>query len=410
MTPSIPSIITVSTLTELIKDTLEDNFANVWLRGEISNLSIPASGHWYFTLKDSRSQLRCAMFRTSNRRISFRPENGQQVICQGRVSLYGQRGDVQFIGDSMEVEGLGGLQLAYEQLKKDLETEGLFHEGNKQTLPPFPRTVGVVTSATGAAIHDIMNVLTRRAAGIRIILRPVLVQGDQAARDVATAITEFNQHQQADVLIVGRGGGSLEDLQAFNTDQVARAIYASNIPVISAVGHETDFTIADFVADHRAPTPSAAAELVVKNRHDLEQQIDQLSIRLHSSLRQRLVRAQDKTQSLVDQLRSPAQLHQLKKQRTLALRQRLLTAFERHTTSGRQQLLRLTSQLDILSPLNTLERGFTTVSLTGQPKKMISRVKQLQRGDSITLRFSDGRIAATVTSQPQFEASEHEQP
>lgn len=410
MIPSSPNIISISTLTELIKDTLEDNFANVWLRGEISNLSIPASGHWYFTLKDSRSQLRCAMFRTSNRRVAFRPENGQQVICQGRVSLYGQRGDVQFISDSMEIEGVGGLQLAYEQLKKDLEAEGLFNQSRKQELPPFPRTVGVVTSATGAAIHDIMNVLTRRAAGIRIILRPVLVQGDQAANDVVRAIAEFNRHQQADVLIVGRGGGSLEDLQAFNTEQVARAIAASNIPIISAVGHETDFTIADFVADHRAPTPSAAAEIVVKNRYDLEQQIDQLCIRLNTSIQRRLSRAQDKTQSLIDQLRSPAQLHQLKQQRTLALRQRLLTAFDRHYTTAQHELLRLSGQLDILSPLNTLERGFATVSLTQHPKRMIRRARELNPGDAITLRFSDGRIAATVMSRPQIEPATKELP
>jgi len=410
MFQSTPTIISVSVLTELIKETLEDNFANVWLRGEISNLSIPASGHWYFTLKDSRSQLRCAMFRSTNRRIAFRPENGQQVTCQGRVSLYGQRGDVQFIGDNMEVEGIGGLQLAFEQLKKELETEGLFRQESKQSLPPFPRTVGVVTSATGAAIHDIMNVLDRRAAGIRIILRPVLVQGEQAADDVAAAITEFNQHHQAEVLIVGRGGGSLEDLQAFNSEKVARAIHRSEIIIISAVGHETDFTITDFVADHRAPTPSAAAELVVKNRHDLEQQIDQLTTRLYSSLQQRLVRYHDKTQSLVNQLHSPSQLYQLKQQRFIALRQRLLTAFERHYTTKRQQLLHQSGQLDVLSPLNTLQRGFATVSLTAKPKKMVHRVKQLQEGDGLILRFRDGRIAATVTGNPQLDSTENDQP
>lgn len=410
MLQSTPTIISVSTLTGLIKETLEDNFAKVWLRGEISNLSIPASGHWYFTLKDSRSQLRCAMFRSTNRRVSFRPENGQQIICQGRVSLYGQRGDVQFIGDNMEVEGLGGLQLAFEQLKKDLESEGLFRPDNKRSLPPFPRTVGVITSATGAAIHDIMNVLDRRAAGIRIILRPVLVQGDQAATDIATAITEFNRHQQAEVLIVGRGGGSLEDLQAFNSEKVARAIHASEITIISAVGHETDFTIADFVADHRAPTPSAAAELVVKNRHDLEQQIDQLSTRLYGALQQRLVRCHDKTQSLTDQLRSPSQMHQLKQQRFIALRQRLLTAFDRHYKTKHQQLLLRSGQLDILSPLNTLQRGFATVSQSSQPKKMVRRAKQLQAGDGIILRFHDGRIAATITDKPQLDSTENEQP
>ena len=395
---SPPTILTISALADLIKDTLEDNFAQVWLRGEISNLSIPASGHWYFTLKDNNSQLRCAMFRTTNRRVVFRPENGQQVICQGRVSLYAQRGDVQFIGNTMEVEGIGGLQLAYEQLKEALELEGLFEAHHKQTLPPHPHTIGVVTSATGAAIHDILNVLTRRCAGVRIILRPVLVQGDQAANDVADAIDEFNHHQQADVLIVGRGGGSIEDLQSFNTEIVARAIYASQIPVISAVGHETDYTIADLVADQRAPTPSAAAELVVKNRLELEQHLDQLSLRLRSSMLNKLQRVKDKQQNLSERLRSPHQLLKLKQQRFSALEQRLLSAFERHYTQRRQHLLNLSSQLDLLSPLHTLERGFATVSLTVKPKQMVRTVNQLHPGDSISLRLCDGQVTAKVTT------------
>lgn len=404
-----PTIISVSTLAELIRETLEDNFANVWLRGEISNLSIPASGHWYFTLKDHRNQLRCAMFRSTNRRVAFRPENGQQVVCRGRVSLYGQRGDVQFIGENMEVEGLGGLQLAFEQLKNDLESEGLFNSEQKQPLPPFPRTIGVVTSATGAAIHDIMNVLNRRAAGIRIILRPVLVQGDQAEENIATAIEEFNRHNEADILIVGRGGGSLEDLQAFNSEKVARAIYQSNITIISAVGHETDYTIADFTADHRAPTPSAAAELVVKNRQDLDQQIDQLTIRLNGAMQQRLVRCQEKTQRLMGQLRSPTQLYQLKQQRFVSLQQRLRTSFEHHYANKRQQLLHLSEQLDILSPLQTLQRGFATVTLASKPKIMIHRAEQLKTDDCVILRFQDGQVEAAITKEPQLETQEEEQ-
>lgn len=409
-TISPPTILTISALTDLIKDTLEDNFAQVWVRGEISNLSVPASGHWYFTLKDSRSQLRCAMFRTHNRRIPFRPENGQQVICQGRVSLYAQRGDVQFIGDSMEVEGVGGLQLAYEQLKQSLELEGLFEQQHKQTLPSHPRTIGVITSATGAAIHDILNVLTRRFAGTHIILRPVMVQGEQAASEVANAIDEFNSHQQAEVLIVGRGGGSIEDLQAFNTEIVARAIYASQIPLISAVGHETDYTIADFVADQRAPTPSAAAELVVKNRLELEQHLDQLSLRLQSSMLNRLQQIKDKQHNLSERLRSPAQLLKIKQQRFSALRQQLLVAFERHYTQRRQQLLHLSAQLDLLSPLHTLERGFATISLTSQPKKMVRTTHQLRQGDSINLRLHDGRAVATITQVTISEEQTVKQP
>lgn len=395
-TKTTPPVLTISAAAELIKDTLEDNFAHIWLCGEISNLSTPTSGHWYFTLKDKYSQLRCAMFRTSNRRVAFTPENGQLVICHGRISLYSQRGDIQIIADSMEVEGRGGLQLAFEQLKKKLEQEGLFAPEHKLPLPAHPTSIGVITSATGAAIHDIMNVLSRRSAGIHIILRPVLVQGEQSAVDISAAIVDLNQHQQSQVIIVGRGGGSLEDLQAFNSEIVARAIAASTIPVISAVGHETDYTIADFVADLRAPTPSAAAELVVKNRQELEQHIDQLQLRINRSIHQTLERNTQALRNLNERLRSPEQLLKLKQQRLATSQVRLLAAFEHHYQSQREKLTTISTKLHALSPLNTIGRGFVAVSPAQNKDIMLKRAKQIKTDDLISLRFLDGQVEAQV--------------
>jgi exodeoxyribonuclease VII large subunit len=408
-TSSTAPILTISAVADLIKDTLEDNFAQVWLCGEISNLSVPNSGHWYFTLKDNYSQLRCAIFRINNRRVAFQPDNGQQVICHGRISLYSQRGDVQFIGDSMEVEGLGGLQLAYEQLKKALELEGLFAQSHKRLLPQHPVTIGVVTSATGAAIHDIMNVLHRRAAGVRIIVYPTLVQGAQAPAKIVQAIEELNSHGQAEVLIVGRGGGSLEDLQAFNSEIVARAIYASTIPVISAVGHETDYTIADFVADQRAPTPSAAAELVVKNSQELELHIDQLKIRLHNAIKHNMQRAAEQYNNLVVRLRSPAQQLHINQQRLVTSNQRLWLAFERLCSNRQEKLCHQSDQLNALSPLHTIARGFVAVSLTNEPTQLLKNAQPLQPGTMINLRFSDAQVQAKVVQINPLPAVKPEQ-
>ncbi len=283
-----PRILSVSRLAALLKEVVEDNFVQVWVEGEISNFSAPASGHFYFTLKDAGAQLRAVMFRSQNRLLKFRPESGMQVVCSGRVSLYSQRGELQLVVDAIEPRGAGSLQVAFEQLKAKLEAEGLFAQARKRALPAFPKTIGVVTSATGAAIHDILQVLRRRSAGVRVQIYPVRVQGEEAAGEICQGIAVFNRQGEADVLIVGRGGGSLEDLWAFNEEPVARAIYDSRIPVISAVGHEVDFSIADFVADLRAPTPSAAAELVVKSRQELEGHLDQLTLRLAAQMRGRL--------------------------------------------------------------------------------------------------------------------------
>lgn len=388
-------ILTVTRLAALLKDVVEENFTQVLVEGEISNFTIPASGHFYFSLKDEGAQLRAVMFRGQARLLAFRPENGMRVILAGRVSLYTQRGEVQLVVDTIEPRGVGSLQVAYEQLKKKLAAEGLFSEERKRPLPVFPRTVGVVTSATGAAIHDIINVLRRRGAGVRLLLRPVRVQGDGAAAEIAEAIADHNRLGAADVLIVGRGGGSLEDLWAFNEEVVARAIHASVIPVISAVGHEVDTTIADFVADLRASTPSAAAELVAKSRLELEGHLDHLAQRLAGQMQGRLVLLGERVQGLSRRLRSPRQQLLLWRQRQADLVRRLERAMARRQQETQGRLATAVGRLDLLSPLRTLERGYAIVFAEKSGKAVLD-AGTLAAGDRLLLRFARGRAAATV--------------
>jgi exodeoxyribonuclease VII large subunit len=279
-------ILTVSELTQEIKNLLEFKFSDIWVEGEISNFRIPPSGHIYFTLKDEDSQIRAVLFRKEARGLRFVPEDGLHIICRGRVSLYEKRGEYQLILDRMEPKGLGALQLAFLQLKERLEKEGLFDATQKKPLPMIPKKIGIVTSPTGAVIRDMLHILQRRFENVQILLYPVQVQGERASSEIAKAIEYFNDRTDVDVIIVGRGGGSLEDLWAFNEERVARAIYHSKIPIISAVGHETDYTISDFVADLRAPTPSAAAELVVKEKREIKNTLRYLETRLESQVLQ----------------------------------------------------------------------------------------------------------------------------
>ncbi|HEY7746898.1 MAG TPA: exodeoxyribonuclease VII large subunit [Desulfuromonadales bacterium] len=388
-------MLTVSRLAALLKEVVEENFAQVLVEGEVSNFSVPASGHFYFSLKDESAQLRAVMFRTQARLLPFRPENGMRVILSGRVSLYSQRGEVQLIAETLEPRGVGSLQVAFEQLKSKLAGEGLFAEARKRPLPMFPRTVGVVTSATGAAIHDIVNVLRRRGAGLRVVLRPVRVQGEGAAAEIAEAIADHNRLAAADVLIVGRGGGSLEDLWAFNEEAVARAIHASAIPVISAVGHEVDTTIADFVADLRAPTPSAAAELVARSRLELEGHLDHLSQRLAGQMQGRLALLDERVQGLTRRLRSPRQQLLLWQQRHADLVRRLDRSMARRQQETEVRLGTLAGRLDLLSPLRTLERGYA-IALAEKTGKAVLDAGTLARGDRLQLRFARGRARATV--------------
>ncbi|MBN2644333.1 MAG: exodeoxyribonuclease VII large subunit [Desulfuromonadaceae bacterium] len=402
-TLSPPPILSVSELSELIRELVEDNLVSVRVRGELTNLSQPASGHWYFTLKDRRSQLRSLMFRMANRRVAFRPQNGQQLICSGRISLYCERGDLQLIVEEMEPEGLGSLQLAFEQLKQQLADEGLFSPAHKKPLPPHPQTIGLITSASGAAVHDLLSVLQRRASGLRILLFPVSVQGSDAPREICQALSAFNRHHQADVLIVGRGGGSLEDLQAFNTEAVARAIFSSQIPVISAVGHETDFTIADFVADLRAPTPSAAAELVVKNRLDVEQHLDQLNLRLWRAMEQQRQQMASRLAGLERRLQHPRQQLQWKRSQLQAAEHRLLSALSHQITDCQHRLALSCERLEAVSPLKTLRRGYALIERLAPQPQRIQQACMLRAGDRLAIRFQDGQVTATV--EPELEPS-----
>ena len=279
-------ILTVSELTQEIKDILEGRFPDVWVEGEVSNLRIPPSGHIYLTLKDDFSQIRAVLFRMQARTLRFAPEDGLHIICKGRVSLYEKRGEYQLILELIEPKGIGALQLAFLQLKEKLEKEGLFDPAQKKPIPMVPQKIGIVTSPTGAVIQDMLHILKRRFENLQILLFPVRVQGEGASSEIAEAIEYFNKFTEVDVIIVGRGGGSLEDLWSFNEEVVARAIYQSKIPIISAVGHETDYTIADFVADLRAPTPSAAAELVVRDKKEIKNILNYLGGRLESQMLQ----------------------------------------------------------------------------------------------------------------------------
>lgn len=385
--------ISVSQLVGLLKDVTEENFARVLVEGEIANFSAPASGHWYFTLKDSRSQIQAVMFRPQNRLVRFTPETGLKVLAGGRVSVYSQRGSLQLICEQLDPCGQGSLQLALEQLKEKLGAEGLFAAERKRDLPTFPRTVGIVTSATGAAIHDILTVLRKRSAGLRVILRPALVQGEGAAADIAAAIEALNRHGEADVLIVGRGGGSLEDLWAFNEESVVRAIAASAIPVISAVGHEVDTTLADYAADLRAPTPSAAAETVVKSRLELESHVDHLVQRLSRPMQSRLQRCEDRLLALQARLRSPRQQVQRMQDILEGNWLRLKRCGDLLTREADYRLARVAEHLDSLSPLKTLSRGYAIAFHDG---KAVIQAKKLQPGDDLRIRLHRGEVQATV--------------
>ncbi|WP_368855031.1 exodeoxyribonuclease VII large subunit [Vibrio fluvialis] len=436
-----PNIYTVSRLNAEVRLLLENEMGIVWLLGEISNFSAPVSGHWYLTLKDSRAQVKCAMFKGSNRLVRFKPQNGQQVLVKARLSLYEPRGDYQIIIESMQPEGDGRLQQEFDQLKMQLAAEGLFAQTLKKPLPEHPRCVGIITSKTGAALHDILQVLKRRDPSLPIIIYPTLVQGEDAAIQIAQAIGRANARGECDVLIVGRGGGSLEDLWCFNHEIVARTIAASQIPIISAVGHEIDVTIADFVADVRAPTPSAAAELVSRDNshkkqafqgyeHKLasamrhyfaeqkvslkqlqyrldkqhpmyrlqrqQQQLDELSMRLERAVqkqlngtRQHLAKQQHRLQLL-----SPEKT--LREQRyTLALRERnLIDAMQRQLVMSQHRFTRLIDKLDTVSPLATLSRGYS-ITQTAQGK-IVRQATDVKTGDQLITRLANGDVHSTV--------------
>ncbi|MGQ4808950.1 Exodeoxyribonuclease 7 large subunit [Candidatus Entotheonellaceae bacterium PAL068K] len=436
-------ILTVTQVTREVKALLEEAFAFVWIEGEISNFRVVQNGHAYFTLKDARSQLRTVMFRSALRRLPFTPEAGIHVIARGRLTVYELRGDYQLIAERLEPRGVGALQLAYEQLKDRLFQEGLFDETRKRPLPLVPQRIGIVTSSSGAAIRDIIHVIHRRRAHVHLYLYPVRVQGEAAAAEIVQGIAALNAFRpQLDVLIVGRGGGSLEDLWAFNEEQVVRAIAASSLPTISAVGHEIDHTIADFVADLRAPTPSAAAELVAKSEAELRQQLASLLTRTHAIVQHTLQRTrmsldhltacrplqephrlvqplQQQVDDLVLQLEKgwrntfQEQTRHLQ-QTTLALgklnprgrwqrlqthlntlEHRLETAMRARCTLRGETLAGLSSKLQALSPLAILGRGY---SLCRDPatQRLITNIRPVRPGQQVEVRLSDGQLTCTV--------------
>jgi len=392
----ISTAISVSTLVQLLQELVEDNFVEVLVQGELSNISQPSSGHYYFTLKDKRAQIKCVMFRSQIRALRFKPTDGLAVICRGRVSIYPQRGDLQLIVEGIEPEGVGALQLAFEQLKEKLEKEGLFAAGLKQPLPNFPQVIGVVTSSSGAAIHDILNVLKRRSVGLQVVLRSARVQGEGAAAEIAAAIADLNREAAADVLIVGRGGGSKEDLWAFNEEIVARAIASSRIPVISAVGHEVDFSIADLVADLRAATPSAAAELVVKNRLELESHLDQLTLRFAAQMRSRLMLLSSSLYGLEKRLKAPTELVKIQQLQLQQLSLRLQQGITEIFAEQHHRLALLANQLQTLSPLAVLSRGYAIVKQR-QTGEVVHTAEQLRLKDQLRIKLADGEVTAIVT-------------
>lgn len=438
-----PAIFTVSRLNQTVRSLLEREMGQVWITGEISNFTQPASGHWYFTLKDDTAQVRGAMFRNSNRRVTFRPQHGQQVLVRASVTLYDPRGDYQIIVESMQPAGEGLLQQKYEQLKAALSAEGLFDQQFKKSLPEPAHCIGVITSKTGAALHDILHVLKRRDPSLPVVIYPTAVQGDDAPGQIVRAIELANARQECDVLIVGRGGGSLEDLWSFNDERVARAIFASRIPVVSAVGHETDVTIADFVADLRAPTPSAAAEIISRNQtellrqiqssqqrlemamdffianrtrrftqlnHRLQQQHPQLRLaRQHTvleKLRQRMRVALDNQlkQATVRQRRVGQRLNQQNPQpriwraqtRIQQLEYRLTESLRAQLGVTRERFGKAVTHLEAVSPLSTLARGYSVT--TAADGNVLKQAKQVKTGDTLTTRLADGWIESEVKS------------
>ncbi len=396
MIAQAPLTLTVSQLNTYLKMKLEEDprLSSVLVTGEISNFTNHyKSGHLYFSLKDERSLVRAVMFARSAARLRFLPKDGMKVLARGRISLYEASGQYQLYVEDLQPDGLGALNLAYEQLKEKLGREGLFSPERKRPLPRFPERVGVITSPTGAAVHDILTVLGRRFPLAQVVFCPVLVQGEGAAPQLVRALERMNRAQAADVIILGRGGGSLEDLWAFNEESVARAVAASQIPVISAVGHETDFTICDLAADLRAPTPSAAAELAVPDAAELAASLQYQRRRLALGIEARLGAYRQRLDALTASrpLQQPGSLTADRAAKTAALEERLHRAAASVCSAGQARLAGLAGRLDALSPLSVLARGYAIASLgKGKRRTLITSVESLPPGGRFTLRFSDG--------------------
>lgn len=435
------SVFSVSQLNATAKNLLGEHFPSIWIEGELSNFACPSSGHMYFSLKDSRAQVRCAFFKGRNRHLDFTPEDGMQVLLRAEVSLFEGRGEFQLLVQNLTLAGDGQLRLAYEQLKNRLQKQGLFAAEHKQPIPPSPQTIGIITSATGAAIRDMLSVLKRRYPLGKVIIYPTAVQGETAAQQIITALTIAEQRQECDVLVLTRGGGSLEDLWCFNDEHLAQQIFACSLPIVSAVGHEIDFTIADFVADVRAPTPSAAAELISPDQQQWSEHLQTMFKRLTQQWQQCLREKNILLQHLQKQLRDPKQHLREQMQRLdyldSQLRQLISHLFEKLTSGlqtvhlqllqhhpqqhinqllnqnrelhhrlqhimqqtiqhSQQQLGNVSRALNAVSPLATLERGYAIV--TKPDKKVVRKASQLQVGETIHTRLGDGKVRSRIES------------
>ena len=393
-----PKIISVSQLNFYVKSLMESDYKlnNVIVTGEISNLTDHyRSGHIYFSLKDEKSVIRSVMFAGSARSLKFKPEEGMKVIALGRVSLYEPTGSYQLYVEGMQPDGIGELTMAYEQLKKKLEAEGIFSQEHKKPIPPFPNTVGVITSPTGAVIRDIQNVISRRFPHVEIVLCPVLVQGDKAAEQMINALNLFNEYDLADVIIIGRGGGSIEDLWAFNDENLAYAVYASNIPVISAVGHQTDFTICDFAADLRAPTPSAAAELAVPDMEELRDYFSSQKQYIRSLLDSKLINVTSAYDNYKSRLKFSGPERRINdyRMKLKALGKEAQNIVNTRLITQSESIKRLGDKLEALNPAAVLNRGYAVAEKNG---RIVSSSKELKENDIIEIAFKDGKVKAKV--------------
>ena len=399
--------LTVSELNNLIKTLIdcEPLLNNVCIRGELSNYKIYPSGHHYFTLKDSESSLRCVMFKSSASKLRFRPESGMGVTAFGRVSVFPRDGAYQLYCTDLIPEGVGDLQVAYEQLKAKLTAEGLFDPKHKKKLPPFPKRIAIITSSAGAAVHDMIRILGQRWPMTKVVLLPVRVQGVEAPREIVGAIRYANRHNVADLIITGRGGGSIEDLWAFNDERVARAIYESELPVISAVGHEPDVTIADYVADVRASTPSNAAELAVPNLRDIRELLDNLSIRRTQAMHKKISTLESKLDELKKRkvLQTPMAYVDSKRAELDYMKDKFIAAADRSNSAKRREFVRLAASLDAMSPLKVLGRGYAIAA--NDKGQLVRSVSNIKPDDKIRLSVSDGVIKCRVE---ESEAIKHE--
>ena len=396
-------VLTILQLNEYIRSQMDADalLTQVAVKGEISNYKLYPSGHHYFTLKDESSALKCVMFKGNALRLRFRPENGMKVIAMGKVSVFPRDGSYQLYCTAMAMDGIGDLYAAFEQLKKRLQAQGLFDPAHKQPIPKFPGTIGIITSPAGAAVHDMLRILNKRYPLSKVRLLPVRVQGEEAPGEIAAAIRYANYHQLADLLIVGRGGGSIEDLWAFNEEVVAHAIYESRIPVISAVGHEPDVTISDYVADLRAATPSNAAELAVPDREALSQTLDSMSNAMAAALN-RQIKAHRQHLDVLSQspaLRSPTGYLEQKQRQLELLKNRLIAAENQNISHNNQRYIALTAKLDAMSPLKVLTRGYSMVQ--DSRGEVIRSVSQVEMGQRIGINLSDGKLFATVMDKKE---------